>query len=79
MDVSSHAFAAQEAAVFPPQVHEVHPGTVVAEGGVLRPNDTPGHGVGFDEAAARRYPVTEPLAHDRWALLRNTDGSVQRP
>jgi mannonate dehydratase len=28
---------------------------------------------------AARHPVPEPLAHDRWALLRNTDGSVQRP
>ena len=36
-------------------------------------------GVDFDEAAARRHPVPEPLAHDRWALLRNIDGSVQRP
>lgn len=79
MDISSHAFGVQEAAVFKPPVHEVYPGTVVAEGGGLRPNGAPGHGVDFDEAAARRYPVPEPLAHDRWALLRNTDGSVQRP
>ncbi|MFJ5614379.1 enolase C-terminal domain-like protein [Streptomyces sp. NPDC093221] len=79
MDISSHAFGVQEAAVFRPPVHEVFPGTVTASAGGLVPHDTPGHGVDFDEAAARRHPVPEPLAHDRWALLRNTDGSVQRP
>ncbi|MEU6853767.1 enolase C-terminal domain-like protein [Actinacidiphila alni] len=79
MDISSHAFGVQEAAVFRPAVHEVFPGTVTATDGGLVPHETPGHGVDFDEAAARRHPVPEPLAHDRWALLRNTDGSVQRP
>ncbi|MFI0733694.1 enolase C-terminal domain-like protein [Streptomyces sp. NPDC021225] len=79
LDVSSQAFGVQEAAVFKEPVHEVFPGTVVAHGGLLVPSGAPGHGVDFDEAAARRYPVPEPLGHDRWALLRNTDGSVQRP
>ncbi|MYV53898.1 enolase C-terminal domain-like protein [Streptomyces sp. SID3212] len=79
LDISSHAFGVQEAAVFKPPVHEVFPGTITARDGGLVPYETPGHGVDFDEAAARRYPVPEPLEHDRWALLRNTDGSVQRP
>ncbi|MGO4429441.1 enolase C-terminal domain-like protein, partial [Streptomyces sp. MCAF7] len=79
LDVSSQAFGVQEAAVFKEPVHEVFPGTVVAHGGLLMPSGAPGHGVDFDEAAARRHPVPEPLGHDRWALLRNTDGSVQRP
>lgn len=79
MNISSHAFGVQEAAVFKPAVHDVFPGTVVARDGALSPHETPGHGVDFDETAARRYPVPEPLVHDRWALLRNTDGSVQRP
>ncbi|WP_328581168.1 enolase C-terminal domain-like protein [Streptomyces sp. NBC_00370] len=79
MDISSHAFGVQEAAVFRPPVHEVFPGTITAAGGSLAPSETPGHGVDFDEAAARRHPVPEPLEHDRWAMLRNTDGSVQRP
>jgi mannonate dehydratase len=79
MDISSHAFGVQEAATFRPAAHEVYPGTISATGGGLVPHETPGHGVDFDEAAARRHPMSEPLAHDRWALLRNTDGSVQRP
>lgn len=79
LDISSHAFGVQEAAVFRPAVHEVFPGTVVARDGGLVPNEAPGHGVDFDEVAARRHPVPEPGEHDRWALLRNTDGSVGRP
>ncbi|MEW2549102.1 enolase C-terminal domain-like protein [Streptomyces sp. NPDC047002] len=78
MDISSHAFGVQEAAVFRPPVHEVFPGTITAADGALSPRETPGHGVDFDETAAARYPAPEPLHHDRWALLRNTDGSVQR-
>lgn len=79
LDVSSHAFGVQEAATFEPAVAEVFPGTVVPQGGHLVPHQVPGHGVDFDERAARRHPVPEPLVHDRWALLRNIDGSVQRP
>ncbi|MFD7896602.1 enolase C-terminal domain-like protein [Streptomyces sp. NPDC059743] len=79
LDISSHAFGIQEAAVFEPAVAEVFPGTITAHDGGLAPHETPGHGVDFNEAAARRHPVPEPLEHDRWALLRNTDGSVQRP
>ncbi|MEU9337710.1 enolase C-terminal domain-like protein [Streptomyces sp. NPDC048290] len=79
LDVSSPAFGVQEAAAFAPAVAEVYPGTVVPVGGALKPPAGPGHGVDFDEVAARRHPVPEPLAHDRWALLRAVDGSVQRP
>lgn len=79
LDISSHAFGVQEAAVFRPPVHEVYPGTPTARDGGLVPSELPGHGVDFDEAAAARYPVPDPLEHDRWALLRATDGSVQRP
>ncbi|MEV6171763.1 enolase C-terminal domain-like protein [Streptomyces sp. NPDC051954] len=79
LDVSSHAFGVQEAATFAPAVAEVFPGTVVPVDGALEPHPAPGHGVDFDEAAARRHPVPAPLEHDRWALLRATDGSVQRP
>ncbi|MBB5078822.1 enolase C-terminal domain-like protein [Nonomuraea endophytica] len=79
MTIGSHAFGVQEAATFHPAVLEVFPGTIVPVDGGLEPHDRPGHGVDFDEVAARRHPVPEPLEHDRWALLRATDGSVHRP
>jgi mannonate dehydratase len=79
MTIGSHAFGVQEAATFKPAVLEVFPGTIVPADGGLEPHEKPGHGVDFDEVAARRYPVPEPLEHDRWALLRAIDGSVHRP
>ncbi|SCE55021.1 mannonate dehydratase [Streptomyces sp. DfronAA-171] len=69
----------QEAATFREATREVFPGTPVPERGRFHGTGLPGLGVDFDEAAARKYPVPEPLRHDRWALLRNGDGSVQRP
>ncbi|MCS4276097.1 mannonate dehydratase [Mycetocola sp. BIGb0189] len=79
MNVSSHAFGVQEAAGFREATLEVFPGAPVARGGVLYPSTKPGLGVDFDEAAARKYPVTAPGQHDRWALLRASDGAAQRP
>ncbi|MFJ9209356.1 enolase C-terminal domain-like protein [Streptomyces sp. NPDC102264] len=79
LDISSPAFGVQEAAPFKEATLEVFPGAPVPQEGRLYPSEQPGLGVDFDESAVRRYPVTEPLEHDRWALLRNTDGSVQRP
>jgi mannonate dehydratase len=79
LDVSSPAFGIQEATRFREATLEVFPGAPVPERGTLYPSDVPGLGVDFDEAAARRYPSPVPLDHDRWALLRGTDGAVHRP
>ncbi len=79
IDVSAPSFGIQEAAPFTEATLEVFPGTVVPEHGELTPTEVPGLGVDFDERAAARYPAQPPLLHDRWALLRNIDGSVQRP
>ncbi|MBW8486727.1 enolase C-terminal domain-like protein [Actinomadura parmotrematis] len=79
LDVNAPSFGIQEAAWFTDATREVFPGALDARGGVLEPAEVPGLGVDFDEAAARRYPPTAPLEHDRWALLRNRDGSAQRP
>lgn len=77
-DISSPAFGVQEAATFREATIEVFPGAPVPTNGRLRPSEAPGLGVDFDEAAARRHPVGAPLEHDRWALLRATDGSAHR-
>ncbi|WP_078856502.1 enolase C-terminal domain-like protein [Streptomyces sp. NBRC 109706] len=79
LDISSPAFGVQEAARFTEATLEVFPGAPVPRDGGLRPSSEPGLGVDFDERAAARHPVTEPLEHDRWALLRTVDGSVGRP
>jgi mannonate dehydratase len=79
LDVSTPAFGVQEAARFREATLEVFPGAPVAVRGILYPAEAPGLGVDFDESAARRYPAPPPLDHDRWALLRGTDGAVHRP
>ncbi|MGW1209243.1 enolase C-terminal domain-like protein [Streptomyces sp. NPDC002499] len=79
LDLSSPAFGVQEAATFTEATREVFPGAPVPQGGALHAWTAPGLGVDFDETAAARHPVTAPLQHDRWALLRATDGSAHRP
>ncbi|MBF9131299.1 mandelate racemase [Plantactinospora sp. S1510] len=79
LDISSPAFGVQEAATFRDATLEVFPGAPVPVAGRFHPGPAPGLGVDFDETAARRHPVTAPLDHDRWALLRATDGSAHRP
>jgi mannonate dehydratase len=78
LNISSPAFGVQEAATFREETLEVFPGAPVPTGGHLLAPEAPGLGVDFDERAARRYPVGAPLEHDRWALLRATDGSAHR-
>lgn len=79
LNISSPAFGVQEAARFTDATLDVFPGAPVPVDGTFTPSSSPGLGVDFDESAARRYPVPPPLAHDRWALLRGTDGSAHRP
>ncbi|KLN33393.1 mandelate racemase [Cellulosimicrobium funkei] len=78
LNISSPAFGVQEAAAFRDATLEVFPGAPVPTDGHLLAPEAPGLGVDFDEAAARKYPVGAPLEHDRWALLRATDGSAHR-
>jgi len=79
LDVSSPAFGIQEAYVYGDRVHEVFPGTPVAQAGYLTPSDAPGLGVDLDEREAAKYPPTR-LRHDRWAArVRAPDGALGPP
>jgi mannonate dehydratase len=79
LDVSSPAFGIQEAYVYGDRVHEVFPGTPVAEAGYLTPSGAPGLGVDLDEREAAKYPPTR-LRHDRWAArVRAPDGALGPP
>ena len=81
MDISSHAFGVQEAAVFEPPVHEVFPGTIVAGDGGLTPHQAPGHGVDFDEAAAAPYPdpIPSPWPTTAGPCCATPMGACRRP
>lgn len=79
IDVASSAFGIQEGHVYPEQVHEIFPGTLLIEDGYLRPNEAPGWGIDVDEQAAAAYPPVHS-GHDRWALgVRGTDGALFAP
>lgn len=79
LDVSSPAFGIQEGHVYADAVHEVFPGTLVAQRGWLAPNEAPGWGIELDERAARRFPA-ELSGHDAWAArVRAPDGGLLAP
>jgi mannonate dehydratase len=79
LDVSTPAFGVQEGHVYADAVREVFPGTLSIVDGYLRPHDTPGWGIGLDEAAAARFPPTTH-AFDRWAVrVRRPDGGLEAP
>ncbi|MBF4571550.1 starvation-sensing protein RspA [Herbiconiux sp. VKM Ac-1786] len=79
LDVTSPAFGIQEAHVFSDAAREVFPGTLTIEGGWITPSDAPGWGIGFDEAAAARFPPSLSL-HDVWAAsVRGPDGGLIAP
>lgn len=81
LDVSSHAFGIQEGHAYSDAVHEVFPGTLPIERGVLRPNEAPGWGIDLDEKAAAKFPPAEgPESHWTWPMgVRGPDGGLFAP
>jgi mannonate dehydratase len=77
LDLCCVNFGIQEFAGFTESEREVFPGCPEVRGGYLYPNDQPGLGIDFDEAAAARYPC--PGGPDGWTLARRTDGTAARP
>jgi mannonate dehydratase len=79
LDLCAPNFGVQEAAHLTDATLDVFPGTPIPHNGMLHPSGVAGLGVDFDESVAARFPPPDPGVHDRWALLRASDGSAQRP
>jgi mannonate dehydratase len=79
VDISSTAFGIQEENGFPPQVHEMMPGTAVIRKGYLYGSDKPGLGVDINEEMAARYPIGPIRNGGAYGTDRSMDGSVVKP
>jgi mannonate dehydratase len=79
VDLSISSFGIQEENHFPPQVHEMMPGTAELKGGYLYGNDAPGLGIDINEAMAAKYPIQPPKPGDTWTTVRGMDGSLVKP
>ncbi len=79
VDISSTAFGVQEENHFPPQVHEMLPGTAEIRRGYLYGSGRPGLGIDIDEAMAAKYPIGEVRNGGAYGTDRNIDGTVVMP
>lgn len=77
LDFANQSFGIQEYYGYHPHTTEVFPGTPVYRDGALWLEDTPGHGVTFNEEAARAFPPhSNPT---RWTEMRLPDGTLHTP
>ncbi len=79
VDLSIASFGIQEENHFPPQVHEMLPGTAQLKGGYLYGSDLPGLGIDINEAMAAKFPLALPPGKDHWTTVRGMDGSIVKP
>ena len=77
LDLASPAFGIQEYCGLSEKTAEVFPGLPVCRDGALWVEDTPGHGVDFDEKAAAKFPPKEGATH--WTEMRFQDGTLHTP
>lgn len=64
---------------FPPEVHELLPGTAQLKGGYLYGNGEPGLGIDINEAMAAKMPMKPSPPGDSWTTVRGMDGSLVKP
>ena len=79
VDLSSSAFGIQEENHFPPQVHEMMPGTAEIRKGYMYGSGKPGLGIDINEEMAAKYPITEPRNGGPYGTDRTLDGTVILP
>lgn len=79
VDISSSAFGIQEENHFPPQVHEMMPGTPEIRKGYMYGSGGPGLGIDINEEMAAKYPITEGRNGGAYGTDRTIDGTVIIP
>ena len=79
VDLTIPSFGIQEENHFPPDVHDLIPGTLKLERGYLYGNDGPGMGIDINEEAALKYPPKPIRPGDDWTTGRSMDGSLVKP
>jgi mannonate dehydratase len=79
VDLSSTGFGVQEENHFPPQVHEMLPGTPEIRKGYMYGNHKPGLGIDIDETLAAKFPIGEPRNGGSYGTERALDGSIVIP
>jgi mannonate dehydratase len=79
VDLSSSAFGIQEENHFPPQVHEMMPGTAEIRKGYMYGSGKPGLGIDINEELAAKYPIAEARSGGPYGTERTIDGTVILP
>ena len=79
VDISSSAFGIQEENHFPPQVHEMMPGTAEIRKGYMYGSGRPGLGIDINEEMAAKFPITEGRNGGAYGTDRALDGTVVTP
>jgi mannonate dehydratase len=79
VDLTISSFGIQEENHFPPDVHELLPGTAELRDGYLYGNGEPGLGIDIKEEAALKFPLKPTPAGDGWTTVRGMDGSLVKP
>jgi mannonate dehydratase len=79
VDLTIPSFGIQEENHFPPEVHELLPGTAQLKGGYLYGNGEPGLGIDINEAMAAKMPMKPTPPGDSWTTVRGMDGSLVKP
>ena len=77
LDYASPNFGIQEMYTDSELSHELFPGSPEYRDGAVWLHEAPGHGVGFNEKLAEKYPPHEK--HTQWTEMRLPDGTLHTP